>query len=70
LDDKSGEPEPQYSSGHLLLALGAAVGEVAVTKNAGIIVLGNVSRCYQQPGENIRFAWRYGRLILMPLGFV
>jgi hypothetical protein len=36
----------------LQLVPGAAVGEVAVTEDAGI-VSGNASRCYQQPGENI-----------------
>jgi hypothetical protein len=54
----------------LQLAPGAAVGEVAVTEDAGI-VWGNASRCYQQPGENIRLVeWRYGGLFLMPLGVV
>jgi len=36
----------------LQLASAAAVGEVAVTEDAGI-VWGNASRCYQQQGENI-----------------
>jgi len=54
----------------LQFAPGAAVGEVAVTEDAGI-VWGNASRCYQQPGENIRLVeWRYGGLFLMPLGIV
>src|SRR5262249_35606687 len=55
----------------LQLAPGAAVGEVAVTEDAGSIVYGNVSRCYQQPGENIGLIeWRYGGFFLMPLGIV
>jgi hypothetical protein len=54
----------------LQFAPGAAVGEVAVTEDAGI-VWGNASRCYQQSGENIRLVeWRYGGLFLMPLGIV
>ena len=36
----------------LQFAPGAAVGEVAVTEDAGV-VWGIASRCYQQPGENI-----------------
>ena len=35
------------------LAPGAAVGEIAVTEDVGI-VWGNAPRCYQQQGENIR----------------
>ena len=54
----------------LQFAPGAAVGEVAVTEDAGI-VWGNASRCYQQSGENFRLVeWRYGGLFLMPLGIV
>jgi len=54
----------------LQFAPGAAVGEVAVTEDAGI-VWGNASRCYQQSGENIILVeWRYGGLFLMPLGIV
>ena len=54
----------------LQFAPGAAVGEVAVTEDAGV-VWGNASRCYQQSGENIRLVeWRYGGLFLMPLGIV
>jgi hypothetical protein len=67
---KTASPSP-ILSGNFQLARGAAVGEVAVTKDAGGIVCGNVSRCYQQPGENIRLVkWRYGGLFLLPLGIV
>ena len=35
------------------------------------IVWGNASRCYQQPGENVRLVeWRCSGLFLMPLGIV
>ena len=58
----------------LQLAPRAAVGEVAVTEDAGF-VWGNASRCYQQQGENISrqlslVGWRYRGLFLMPLGIV
>jgi hypothetical protein len=42
-----------------------------MTEDAGGILCGNVSRCYQQSGENIGLVeWRYGGLFLMPLGIV